>query len=155
GSVDGQHGEERAMIGVIARTSHHEAVREFFELFKTPWEFYSVGKPYTVIVDAEGATPSPAADVVFVYGSQPTEFDRERGWQPRTTHRSPMLSWNGQEMPLYRAVATLPPDGTASQLVLEPSAQTVARVVRDGRRTVIRVGYDLFEEVRHLLTHGQ
>ena len=28
------------MIGVIADPAEHDVVREFFELFKTPWEFY-------------------------------------------------------------------------------------------------------------------
>ncbi len=27
------------MIGVVAKTSESEAVAEFFQLFKTPWEF--------------------------------------------------------------------------------------------------------------------
>ena len=28
------------MIGVIADSAEQDVVREFFELFKTPWEFY-------------------------------------------------------------------------------------------------------------------
>ena len=28
------------MIGVIANPADHDVVCEFFELFKTPWEFY-------------------------------------------------------------------------------------------------------------------
>jgi hypothetical protein len=28
------------MIGIIANPTEHSVVREFFELFKTPWEFY-------------------------------------------------------------------------------------------------------------------
>ena len=28
------------MIGVIADSADHAVVREFFELFKTPWEFF-------------------------------------------------------------------------------------------------------------------
>jgi hypothetical protein len=28
------------MIGIIANPSEHAMVCEFFELFKTPWEFY-------------------------------------------------------------------------------------------------------------------
>ena len=31
------------MIGVIADPAEHNVVREFFELFKTPWEFYRAG----------------------------------------------------------------------------------------------------------------
>ena len=44
------------MIGVIARPAQHAAVREFFELFKTPWELYREGKRYPVILDADGTS---------------------------------------------------------------------------------------------------
>jgi hypothetical protein len=36
------------MIGVIADPAEHGVVREFFELFKTPWEFYRRDRQYDV-----------------------------------------------------------------------------------------------------------
>ena len=36
------------MIGVIADPAEHDVVREFFELFKTPWEFYRSGSNNTM-----------------------------------------------------------------------------------------------------------
>ena len=35
------------MIGVIAKTHERRAVEEFFELFKTPWEFYCKDQAYS------------------------------------------------------------------------------------------------------------
>ena len=36
-------------------TEDHDLVREFFELFKTPWEFYRPGRRYHVLLSHGGA----------------------------------------------------------------------------------------------------
>ena len=64
------------MIGVIANQSNEGAVREFFELFKTPWEFYRDGVRYDVVLcqgdyDFDGL----AAKLLLIYGSDETSFD--------------------------------------------------------------------------------
>ena len=43
-------GARFSVIGVIANQSNEGAVREFFELFKTPWEFYRDGVRYDVVL---------------------------------------------------------------------------------------------------------
>ena len=40
------------MIGVLANEEEHEVVREFFELFKTPWETYRSDGQYDVALVA-------------------------------------------------------------------------------------------------------
>ena len=42
--------QEILLIGVISKTNEEEAVQEFFELFKTPWEFYKENKTYDVVL---------------------------------------------------------------------------------------------------------
>ena len=37
------------MIGIIADPAEQEVVREFFELFKTPWEFFRQGRQLDVL----------------------------------------------------------------------------------------------------------
>ena len=34
------------VIGVLSKDSEARAVQEFFQLFKTPWEFWAPGRPY-------------------------------------------------------------------------------------------------------------
>src|SRR5437870_1230635 len=41
------------MIGVVARAEEHDIVREFFELFKTPWEFCRDNERYRVLLRYE------------------------------------------------------------------------------------------------------
>jgi len=38
------------VIGVVAKEAEHPVVREFFELFKTPWEFYDSNRDYDVVL---------------------------------------------------------------------------------------------------------
>ena len=44
------------MIGVIANPSERPIVSEFFELFKTPWEFYQSDRHYDVLLSSGGAS---------------------------------------------------------------------------------------------------
>ena len=54
------------MIGVIARADEHAWVREFFELFKTPWEFHRAARSYDVVLCADGAAREPGAKLVLI-----------------------------------------------------------------------------------------
>ena len=45
------------MIGVVAGEPEHAAVAEFFELFKTPWEFCRPGKRYDVLLCSNDRIP--------------------------------------------------------------------------------------------------
>lgn len=38
------------LIGVIAKNSEEKIIKEFFELFKTPWELYQNGCSYNIII---------------------------------------------------------------------------------------------------------
>ena len=42
--------QAESVIGVISRPDQRPVVEEFFELFKTPWEFYQPGRTYDVVV---------------------------------------------------------------------------------------------------------
>ena len=64
------------MIAVIAPECAHEVVREFFELFKTPWEFHKEGRTYDIALLADGERGFECdAKLVIVYGSQRLTFD--------------------------------------------------------------------------------
>ena len=135
------------MIGVVARAEDHHSVREFFELFKTPWEFCREHGDYDVLIRADAAPTHHRAKVVIAYHDSPSI--------PGPRQHSTMLSWNGQRIPVYGRCVALPPDGTTPRLVREDTREPVASVTRVHGTTLVRVGYDLFEEARFLLTTGQ
>lgn len=122
------------MIGVIAPPSQHDVVVEFFELFKTPWEFWRNGRHYDVALccgDVE--PPANSARLLVIYSCA---RGAESGAGDFVTVRQSRIPVYGKSVAFG--------DGGSS---LEVSK-------RNGR-TVARFGYDLFEEVRTLLTSGQ
>jgi hypothetical protein len=52
-----------------------EAVQEFFQLFKTPWEFYREGGEYPVVISSVSNMPVVDADLLIFYYSSPSLFD--------------------------------------------------------------------------------
>lgn len=135
------------MIGVIARAADSAVVREFFELFKTPWEFYVAGRQYDVVLcTGQEALPQVDSTVVLVHDNTCAESG-SRGPKVRK------LLFCGNEIPIYCGLACFPESGE-DVVDLESGYPAVHRKT-DGRSQVLTVGYDLFAEVRTLLTRGQ
>jgi hypothetical protein len=136
------------MIGVIADTSDHPVAREFFELFKTPWEFYAPGNQYDVVVCAGkwDNTKEVAAKLVVVYCSEECPADKNGDVRVRKS-RGGEISFGDIRIPIYGTVAWLTRKNTSSS----PSAC----LMELAEPVVARIGYDLFREVRTLLTAGQ
>jgi hypothetical protein len=66
------------VIGVIAGQTDESIVREFFELFKTPWEMYRPGRKYRVVLCCGQPKQRNPADVLLPACEQKTDFDAER-----------------------------------------------------------------------------
>jgi hypothetical protein len=146
-------------IGVVARAEDRPAVEEFFELFKTPWEFYRPGSRYDVVLDAEGSGAWSAADeaarLLLVYGAKSTAFDEAVRRLPSAPRSNVIVSALGDRVPIYGSCASVTSHGGVPDVELDDTHEPVASVRRVDGRTIVRVGYDLFAEVRHLLTTGQ
>ena len=64
-----------------------KVVEEFFQLFKTPWEFYDPNRGrYEVLLVADGDIPKVDADLVVVYGSEPGEQEQGVVYESRESH---------------------------------------------------------------------
>jgi hypothetical protein len=143
------------MIGVVARPEDHDVVREFFELFKTPWEFYRRDRRYRVVLQADGTSRERSAELVLLYASEATVFDHDCKRVPGPPRRNTTLSWDGDSIPVYGHAVPFPAGDHMRDLTLEDTEEPAAWVSRSADRTVVRVGYDLFREIRMLLTKGQ
>ncbi|MBZ5510150.1 MAG: hypothetical protein LAN70_03165 [Acidobacteriia bacterium] len=144
------------MIGVIADPSDFSVVQEFFELFKTPWEFYREGRHYSVLLcSGDSGLREQDAQLVVIYGGAKARSDAAiAGSRASGKVSSRLLSYKGARLQLYFESFTFD-DRSAGILV---DAETLRPAVHETRRNgaiVVRVGYDLFREVRHLLTVGQ
>jgi hypothetical protein len=144
-----------AMIGVIADPSEHDVVREFFELFKTPWEFYRSDRRYEVLLSAGDGQVDGAAKVVFFYAGRKIRFDDEHNIQTGPQRRGIcILNYRGNRIPIYGDTVRFPGRGNGV-LMEEDTHESAAYLDRSAQRALARIGYDLFGEVRKLLTVGQ
>jgi len=88
------------MIGVAVQATERDAAREFFELCKTPWEFFRHDGDYEVVLSTSELCRSAGSRLVLIFSAARTPFDVEntiavRAWQP-----APF--WHcGQRLPIY------------------------------------------------------
>src|SRR5579862_4016476 len=143
------------MIGVIAEPAEHSAVREFFELFKTPWEFYRRDRQYDVVVCAGDVQAEPTAKLVVFYAGKNTNFDIQHKIQTgKQLRQACNLLYQGNRIPIYGNAITFPEKGNGF-LKVEGSLECAEYLHGAKERTTARIGYDLFREIRTLLTAGQ
>jgi hypothetical protein len=143
------------MIGVLANPQDYAVIREFFELFKTPWEFFRPHQPYDVLLccgDVE--VPEHGGAFVVIYAGLKISFDgSQTTGVVNSAKTSRVLEYQGFRIPLYGEGVTFR-DG-AADLVEEGSHLSVVIHGDRGERWFARVGYDLCGEIRTLLTDGQ
>jgi len=141
------------MLGVIANPTDHGVVREFFELFKTPWEFYRSDHRYEVLLCAGDAQLCrTAAKLVIIYAGSKTLFDAEV--EIDSQRRSTILSYKGGRIPIYKGSITFRQNGFGI-LTDEISHGSAGYLQQSNGSALARIGYDLFREVHTLLTVGQ
>jgi len=141
------------VIGVLADPSEELVVREFFQLFKTPWEFYDSNREYDVVLSA-GDHPFDAARLVLVYAGRKIPFDTQHGFVIASQRSNRVLSYKGNKIPIYGGTVTFS-DATGDFLKDGNSGACSAHMSRHEESIVARIGYDLFSEIRTLLTSGQ
>ncbi len=142
------------MIGVIANGVEHSTIVEFFELFKTPWEFWRPGSRYDVLLCSNSTVPENDARLLLLYGSQQQAFERCRGIKTQSVRGHQFVSFRGERMPIYRSCLLFNSPG--NEVVIHERTKSAAAVsVPSEDHMVVRLGFDLFQEVRYLLTQGQ
>jgi len=139
------------VIGVIAKPSQLEAVEEFFQLFKTPWEFYRPEAAYSVVL-ATADVACLNCNLLLLFGSERKSIDRDLGIAPGRRSDSVVSEWRDTPLPIYTGVCNLSPSGNA---FVTAGGEAIGVRIQHGRSTVIRLGYDLFEEVSWLLMNSQ
>ena len=146
----------RPMIGVIANPADQAVVREFFELFKTPWEFYRSDRRYDVLLSTgDTSFHGTNAKLVLIYAGKKIPFDAEEKIQIESQRsNSCILLYKGTRIPIYGGSITFWDQGSGI-LTDEVSRQPAVYLKQTGGKVLARIGYDLFGEVRTLLTVGQ
>jgi hypothetical protein len=143
------------MIGVLAKSGETKAVEEFFQLFKTQWEFWRRGHTYDVVI----ATCDDVADdlgtpVLIWFGSHATVRDQHLEVRTKSGSAGAWMEWHAGDFPVYGEVAVL--EASADTVLMRRRGGGIVAVARQsGKRTMVRIGFDLFSEVAFLLRRGQ
>ena len=96
------------MIGVITKDHETETVSEFFELFKTPWEFYEPGHRYDVLLVAGEVLPKTDAALVVLYSGEKLPFDDDETSEQSSSNIDTFLYWGDIQLPIYGKSITFP-----------------------------------------------
>jgi len=142
------------MIGVVANEDEHRIVVEFFELFKTPWEFHQPGAHYDILLCSNSMVPENNARLLFLYGAQRQAFEECRSITTIFASKHDFVSFRGERMPIFGNCLLFNSPG--NEVLIHQRTKSAAAVsITSGDQMVVRVGFDLFEEVHRLLTKGQ
>jgi hypothetical protein len=140
------------MIGVATSPEYRNTASEFFELFKIAWEFCRNGEQYDAVICC-GVNPSDVrANLVIVYSADELHFDRQHELHVRRQNSGNAASYRGWFLPVYSALASIE---NGHDPIQAKTKFSLAREVGVGSQFFVRVGYDLFKEVDHLLCNGQ
>lgn len=144
-----------AMIGVLTDVSQQATAREFFELFKTPWEFYQPGRSCSVLLCVGDAAPSDlSARLIVIYSGHKLALDDLTGIEAAERgERKSAVQYRGVQIPIYGDLLSFAEEPAPD--LLRDFADPAIRFSKLSGNAVIRIGYDLFGEVHRLLTSGQ
>ena len=140
------------MIGVATSPEYRDAASEFFELFKTAWEFYRSGEEYDAVICCGVNPPDVRANLVIVYSADELNFDRQHQLHVRRQNSGNGASYRAWFLPVYSGLASIE---NGHDPIKAKTRFSLAREVEVGVQFFIRVGYNLFSEVHYLLCNGQ
>src|SRR3954466_2865333 len=142
------------MMGVAVQESERAMAAEFFELFKTPWEFFRNGGEYDVVISTGEPMLPSGTRLALVFGAAPVKFDNAKGLEGREVSEGCTFSYGERTIPVYGAAAVFP--GCEKGILKEVVTKAAGAIAFDVDGViVVRLGYNLFEETRFLLGKGQ
>ncbi len=141
------------MIGIVSTPEQLDVAREFFELFKTPWEPAVSGKRYRLVVATSDEVLNITAEVFIIYGARQSVFDQKAGVGIAQSVDSASIQWGNCVFPIYKGVVTYEPNSQKGNLTVH--GKSIDYHYSIGDSLVQRVGYNLLDEVRYLLINGQ
>ncbi len=142
------------MIGVIPKAGQTGVVEEFFELFKTPWELHRPGQVYDVIIATADDIPEVKTTLLLIYGPTTKSIDACIRVTAFGRRQGAILSDRDISLPIYTGLLTFA-EGSKGISCVTASSEVVGLRFGSSASTVIRLGYDLFDEVQFLISIGQ
>jgi hypothetical protein len=143
------------LIGVKARPGQEWAVEEFFELFKTPWEFFQSDHVYDVVIATSTDVPKIDDGLLLIYQARQLEWDDWNSVGTSESRTTGSVKHESAILPIYKGLLTLRVASGSTVWAELSHGEPAAVAFSKGTLKVVRFGYDLFDEVDFLLTEGQ
>jgi len=112
------------------------------------------GRCYDVLISTCDEDSGAQARLILRYGDQLCSFDLENSIRVTPCRRDTAFLFAGSRVPLYTKVSAFP-SGSFSLPIEGGGPASVAYVARTRGQLTVRLGYNLFDEIRYLLTTGQ
>ena len=141
------------MIGVIFRKQQQSTVEEFFELFKTPWEPARDGKIYDVVLTTHPGISVPPARLVLAFCPETMSLDGQLEIGIHSYEIGGDIEWKNSRIPINGRLATF--SDNSATVVCRKGCEAAGSEVDIAGSLFLRIGYDLFDEIDHLLRRGQ
>src|SRR5438445_11009136 len=100
------HLTRTSKLGVVCEEKDRAIVEEFFEFFKTPWEFYVPDCSYDVVVCTRPEIPNAATKLLVVYGCRETVIETGVSTRLGSHPRGRFLEQSGARLPSYGSILT-------------------------------------------------
>src|SRR5437016_1646670 len=128
------------MIAVATNAEHRDAAYEFFELFKTAWEFYRPGEEYDAVICCGIIPPNIRASLVLVCAANELSFDQQYQLQVlQQDHSREVLSYRGWRLPVYAGLASIIGNGKRHGSIAGKTKYSLATEIRTAGQTFIRI----------------
>lgn len=140
------------MIGIVCFDNEKSLVKEFFELFKTPWEFYQPGTKYEVVLSTGMEIEIVQPGLLIIYSSKILKTDTGSGVSVNSLNTG-TFEYRKNTLPVYGAMLTFYQHNNPlpdTHILLDCLYTT-----RFNNLPFVRIGYDLFQETAFLLLTGQ
>jgi hypothetical protein len=142
------------MIGVLCKYCERDSVQEFFELFKTPWEFFDSRRKYDVVISTSEENFLTNAPLIILYSSKSIQYDDLNSVNIELISSIHSILVGDSILPIYGQLSNIV--GQGIPIIFDYSkTKTVAVEFPKPCVRIFRVGFDLFQEIAFLLTDGQ
>jgi hypothetical protein len=138
------------MIAIAGFEQYRDTIAEFFQLFKTPWEFYKEGENYDVVICDSNISTELPCKVLLIYSDTETIWDKNSDID-RTELDSKSIFYDNYELPFYCRSVFL--KGGNALIGCQKSNKAIVTRSTDFR--IVYAGYNLFAEVKTILSNGQ
>ncbi len=140
------------MIGIIAKKTEVNIINEFFQLFKTPWEFFKEQTSYDVVIQTDETDKIIDAKLIIIFGSQHYKNKNTKNLQSYNHYNNVLINTDNTRIPIYGDVLTFK---NTTHTFLRLKNESVGIQIKNNHTTIVRIGYDLFNEISFLISQGQ